>query len=117
LRTGNPRDAALVLRAAIRHRQPDTPPIDELLLALALVKLDRRDEARQHLTKAVEWMDRGTMPLRAASLLGARPAGPLAALAAAPHVPDVRLTPLAPFTAHELHTLRREVEQALADKR
>jgi hypothetical protein len=35
-------------------------------------------------------------------------------LAALAHAPDVRLNPLDPFTAHELYTLRREAEQALA---
>jgi hypothetical protein len=114
LRTGNARDASLVLRAAIRNRtMADEPPIDELLLALALVKLDRRAEARRLLGKASEWMDNGTAPQRVASLLAARTAGPLAALTALAHVPDVRLNPLDSFTAHELYVLRREVETAL----
>jgi hypothetical protein len=118
LRTGNARDAALVFRAAIRNRtSDDVPPIDELLLALALIKLGRRDEARQFLTKVADWMDNGTAPQRLASLLGARPAGPLAALAAVAHVPDPRLNPLDPFTAHDLDSLRREAETALTDER
>jgi hypothetical protein len=114
LRTGDPRDAAVVLRAAIRNRTTEQPPIEELLLALALVKLDRRDEARKHLKSASDWMDNGTAPHRLASLIGARPAGPLAALAALAHAPDVRINPLDPFTARELYGLRREVEEALA---
>jgi hypothetical protein len=113
LRTGNARAAAVVLRAAIRNRTREQPPTDELLLALTLIKLDRRDEARQLLTKAAAWMD-GAAPQRLASILGARPAGPLAALTALAHVPDVRLNPLDPFTAHELYALRREAERALA---
>jgi WD40 repeat protein len=116
LRTGDARDAAVVLRAAIRNRTTDEPPIEELLLALALVKLDRHGEARQRLKRATDWMDNGTAPQRLASLLGASPAGPLAALTAIAHVPDVRLNPLDPFTAHELATLRREVEHALAEQ-
>jgi hypothetical protein len=60
-------------------------------------------------------MDDGTAPLRVASLLGARPAGPLTSLAALAHVPDVRLNALDPFTAHELYSLRREAEQALVE--
>jgi hypothetical protein len=113
LRTGDARNAALVLRAALRHRADDEPPIDDLLLALALIVLERRDEARQRLTKAAAWMERGVAPLRAASLLGLRPCGPLAALGAV-YAPDVRLNPLDPFTAHELNTLRREAEQTLS---
>jgi hypothetical protein len=114
LRTGKAREAAVVLRAAIRNRVNDRPPIDELLLALALIRLERRDEARELLTKAAAWMDDGTAPQRLASLLVARPAGPLAALASVARVPDLRLNPLDPFTAHELEVLRREAEQALA---
>jgi hypothetical protein len=119
LRTGNARDAALVLRAAIRNRTtPEQPPIDELLLALALVELDRHDEARQLLKKAAEWMDGGTAPQRLASLLALRPAGPLATLAAVAHAPDPRLNALDPFTGHELVTLRAELEESLrGDKR
>jgi hypothetical protein len=111
LRTGDTRGAAVVLRAAARHRH-DEAPVDELLLSLALTRLDRREEARQYLTKAVAWMDGA--PQRAAALLGLRQVGPLAALggAVAP-APDPRLNPLDPFTAHELHVLRREAEQAL----
>jgi dipeptidyl aminopeptidase/acylaminoacyl peptidase len=114
LRTGNARDASVVLRAAVRNRtDAGGPPTDELLLALALVKLDRRDEARRRLKAASEWMDGGAAPQRVASLLAARAGGPLAALTAVAHVPDVRLNPLDPFTAHELHALRREAETAL----
>jgi hypothetical protein len=117
LRTGDARAAALVFRAAIRNRtNKDEPPIDELLLALALVKLDRHDEARDLLAKASAWIDDGTAPQRLASLLGARPAGPLASLTALAHVPDPRLNSLDPFTAHELHALRREAEAALAGR-
>src|SRR5262245_1102590 len=36
------------------------------------------------------------------------PCEPLAALTAVAHVPDLRLNPLYPLTAHELDTLRRE---------
>jgi hypothetical protein len=115
LRTGNARDAALILRAAARHRAPDAAPIEELLLALALVKLDRRDEARQHLKNAC-WTE-GTTPQRAAALFGLRPAGPLAALTALAQMPcGPRLNPLDPFTAHELATLRAEVERALGQR-
>jgi hypothetical protein len=61
-------------------------------------------------------MDNGTAPQRVASLLAARTAGPLAALTALAHVPDVRLNTLDPFTACELSVLRREVETALGGR-
>jgi hypothetical protein len=35
------------------------------------------------------------------------------ALTARAHVPDLRLNPLDPFSAHELYVLRREVGSAL----
>jgi hypothetical protein len=84
------------------------------LLALALIKLNRQDEARQHLKTAVTWMDRGTAVPRAAALMGLANAGPFTALAAVAHAPDPRLNALDPFTGHELVALRREVEMALA---
>jgi hypothetical protein len=113
LRTANPRDAVIVLRAAIRHRPPGTPPIDELLLTLACIKLKRLEEARKHLGTAVAWMDRSDQPLRATSLVGLSAATPFAALGALAQPPDPRLNPLDPFTGHELRTLRKEVETAL----
>jgi hypothetical protein len=113
LRAGNARDAAIVLRAALRNRAPSQPPLDELLLCHALLQLDRLDEARRCLKTAAEWMDHGTAPQRAASLLSVSTGGPLAALAPVAHVPDVRLNPLDPFTAHELYTLRRDAERLL----
>jgi hypothetical protein len=85
-----------------------------LLLALACVKQQKHDEARQLLQTAVAWLDQAGQPMRAASLVALRPAGPLATLAALAHPPpDPRLNPLDPFTGHELGTLRAEVEKAL----
>jgi WD40 repeat protein len=117
LRTSKPRDAAIVLRAALRHRPPNTPPIDELLLAIACAKLNRRDEARKHLRTAIAWMDRADQLLRATSLVGHASGDPFVALGALAHTPpDPRLNALDPFTGHELRTLRAEVEKALQQR-
>jgi hypothetical protein len=115
LRTGATKEAILVLRAALRNRDGDAPPVEELLLALAHLQRRQPNEARKHLRTAVAWMNRGTEPVRAASLLGLRRSGPLAALGGiAVTPPDPRLVPLDHWTAHELTCLRAEVEKALA---
>jgi hypothetical protein len=115
LRTGSRREAVLVLRAAIRSRAPDAPPVEELLLALAHARLKQPAEARKHLQTAVAWMQRGSEPVRAASLSGLAVRSPLTALAGlAVTPPDPRLVPLDAQTAHELTALRSEVEKALA---
>jgi hypothetical protein len=115
LRTGSPREAALVLRAAIRHRGADAPPVEELLLALACVQLKQPAEARKLLHTSVAWMRRGSGPVRATALAGLAGRGSLAALGAfAVTPPDPRLVPLDHQTAHELTALRAEVELALA---
>ncbi len=118
LRTGSAREAAIVLRAAIRHRGADAPPVEELLLALAHVRLKQFAEARLHLRTTVAWMQRGSEPLRAAALAGLAARSPLAALGAvAVTPPDPRLVPLDPHTAYELTALRAEVEKALAKQK
>jgi hypothetical protein len=114
LRTGTPRDAILVLRAALARRGPDAPPVEEILLALAHAQQHQPTEARENLRKAVAWMRRGPETVRSAALAGLAAGGPLAALsglAVAP--PDPRLEPLRHQTAHELTALRAEVEKAL----
>jgi hypothetical protein len=118
LRTGAAREARLVVRAAIKKRGPDAPPVAELLLALAHLQLNQPVVARKYLASAVAWMQRGSEPVRAASLLGLAPRGPLAALGSlAVTAPDPRLVPLDPWTAHALTALRAEVVQALPAKR
>jgi hypothetical protein len=118
LRTGSPPEAALVLRAALAKRGPDAPPVEELLLALALAQQHQVAEARGHLRRAVAWMRRGTEPVRAGSLAGLASCGPLASFAGlAITPPDPRLVPLHHQTAHELNALRTEVEKALGERR
>jgi hypothetical protein len=115
LRTDSPREAILVLRAAIQNRDPDAPPVEELLLALAHLQRDQTAEARKYLQIAVAWMRQGTMPVRAAEVVGLATTGPLSALGRlVVRPPDPRLESLDPQTAYELNTLREEVERALA---
>jgi tRNA A-37 threonylcarbamoyl transferase component Bud32 len=114
LRAGAPRDAILVLRATLAKRRRGAPPVEELLLALALTQQNQPAEAREHLRKAVAWMQRGAEPVRAAVLSGLAAAGPLVALGGlAVTPPDPRLELLDHQSAHELTALRAEVEKAL----
>jgi hypothetical protein len=115
LRTGSAREALLALRTALKKRAADAPPVEELLLALAHLQLGQPDEARKHLRAAVAWMERGRQPVRAAALAGLAGRDPLAGLGGLVVTPpDPRLNPLDHQTAHELITLRAEIEKALA---
>jgi hypothetical protein len=89
--------------------------VEELLLALAHLQLKQRAEARKYLKTAVTWMQRGTEPVRVASLAGLSSRSPLTALSSLVVTPpDPRLVPLDHQTAYELTALRAEVETALA---
>jgi DNA-binding beta-propeller fold protein YncE len=115
LRTGSAREAILVLRAARNKRGPDVAPVEELLLALAHLRLDQPAEARKHLQTAVAWTERGPAPVRATTLAGLVVRGPLPALGALViSPPDPRRTQIDYQTTHELTALRAEVEKALA---
>jgi hypothetical protein len=115
LRTGSAAEAALVLRAARGRRGAAAAPTEELLLALACARLKRPAEAREYLHAAVTWMRHGTAPCRATCLAGLLGSGTLAALGGlSVPPPDPRISPLDPWTAHELNALRGEVEKALA---
>jgi hypothetical protein len=111
LRTGNARLAALVLRAALRRRPRNAPPVEEMLLALAHARLNQRAVALGHLRTALAWMRPATVPVRAASLAGLCATNPLAALSAVVvRQPDPRLDHQ---TNRELLGLRAEVEKGL----
>jgi hypothetical protein len=115
LRTGSAREATLVLRAAIRRRPMNAPPVEEMLLALAHARLNQRAQAVGYLRTAVAWMRPATEPVRAASLSGLGATNLLAALASvALRQPDPRLDHQ---TNRELLGLRAEVEEALAGKK
>jgi WD40 repeat protein len=113
LRTGSAREALLVLRAALRNRDKNAPPVEEMLLALAHARLNQRAQAVGYLRKAIGRMRPATEPVRAASLAGLCATNPLAALSAAVvWQPDPRLDHQ---TNRELLGLRAEVEKALAN--
>jgi WD40 repeat protein len=111
LRTGTAKEAILVLRAALRNRDENAPPVEEVLLALAHARLKQRAEARAYLRKAAGWMRPAVEPVRAASLAGLCATNPRAALAGVVlRQPDPRLDHQ---TNHELAGLRAEVEKEL----
>jgi hypothetical protein len=114
LRAGQPRGAALVLRAAPEERGSRGPPLEELLLALAHVHQKQPDQARKYLQAAVAWMRSGTQPVQAVSLAGLSGRSPLTVLGSLSVPPgDVPPIRLDPQTANELTSLRAEVEKAL----
>jgi hypothetical protein len=78
LRSGGTKDAILVLRAALRHRDGAAAPVEELLLALAHAQDHQPDEARRLLKTAVTWMERGKE--RGAAVVGSGAGNPLGGL-------------------------------------
>jgi hypothetical protein len=115
LRTGAAKEALLVLRAALRNRDKNAAPVEEMLLALAHARLNQRAEALGYLRTALAWMHPATAPVRAASLAGLCATNPLAVLGGVVvRQPDPRLDHQ---TNRELLGLCAEVEQELTTKR
>jgi hypothetical protein len=113
LRTSSARESILVLRAALRNRDKNAAPVEEMLLALAHARLNQRADALGYLRTALAWMRPATAPVRAASLAGLGATNPLAALTdVAVRQPDPRLDHQ---TNRELLGLCAEAEKALAD--
>jgi hypothetical protein len=118
LRTGAAKEARAALLTALKKRPADEPPVEELLLGLAHVRLGQPAQARKYLQAADAGMRRGREAVRAAALAGllARPSlAAVGSLSVGP--PDPRRVPLEAQTAHELTALRAEVEKALAAKK
>ena len=115
LRTDSAREAVPVLRAALKKCGPNSPPVEELLLALAHAQSKQPTEARKHLQTAVAWIQRDSGPVRAASLAGLAVRSPLTTLGSLVTTPPSPR--LDPSTAHELAALRTEVEKALATQK
>ena len=114
LRTGSAKEAIAALEMATKKRGPDAPPIEELLLALAYLRMDKPAEARKYQKIAIAWIQRKSEPVRASALVGLAGRNPLQALVClAVNPADPRLVPLAPRTARELTALLDEFEQPL----
>jgi hypothetical protein len=109
LRDGRPADAIKPLETALALRVADSPPVEELLLALACHDWKKPAEAQRWLAKATTWIDRYRQPVRWAAHLAAIDVAMLPALSSLVHEPaDPRYDPGQWETWHELETLRRE---------
>jgi Flp pilus assembly protein TadD len=112
LRAGKSDEAVTRLRQAAADARPGAAPVAELLLALALHKQGKTDEARRALERARFVLEREAPVRQAAGLWGAVPACPwqaAAALASSRPEPPRRDW----ITRLELRLLRQEVEAAL----
>jgi WD40 repeat protein/tRNA A-37 threonylcarbamoyl transferase component Bud32 len=117
VRLGSSREALPPLQALLKTRDKNAPPVEELLLALAHLDLEQPADARKHLDAAVRWLDQGTPPLNAATLVAAGAAGWSGLGMLALPASDPRLEPRDWETRLELKALRQEVELKLAQKR
>jgi WD40 repeat protein/tRNA A-37 threonylcarbamoyl transferase component Bud32 len=117
VRAGRPAEAVAPLELALRLRQGDRPPVEELLLALACANAGRTDEATAWHAKAVAWLDRHRLLLQAASASSVSAATPWAGPAELLRVPDdPRRNPFDWETWHECDVFRAEVERRLQGK-
>jgi WD40 repeat protein/predicted Ser/Thr protein kinase len=66
---GKPGDALPALHVCLLGRRNRQPPVEELLIADALLKLNNTDDARRYYQAAVEWLDRPRHPMRAAGVV------------------------------------------------
>ena len=49
-------------------RWPNTPPVEEFLIARAYLALNNRAEAQRYYKAAADWFDRPRNPMRAANV-------------------------------------------------
>jgi WD40 repeat protein len=115
LQAGAPQAALQSLKIASERRRADSPPIEELLLALVHHRLGQHDQARRHLDRVRAWRSQVMATLRAVTLTNATAAHPLASLAIsiAP-VGDPRFDTFDAFTRVEFDVLFEQAEKTLA---
>ncbi len=68
-------DAVATLKKAIDLRGPDSPPIEELLLALAYQSKSQLEESRRWGSLATAWMDRNRLARQSISAIAAASGG------------------------------------------
>jgi hypothetical protein len=117
LREGEPGLAIPLLIACILSRpalDPPAPPVEELLLSQAYLALKQTDESKRYYRVAAEWLDRSSLPIRAANIVSLCPMTPWASLMAtvAP-VDDLRRNPFDWESWHECDVFRAELEKGL----
>ena len=89
LRDGQPGPAlplllwCLASRPATAPPRPPSPPVEELLLAQAYLKLNQPEAAERFYRAATEWLDRPGQPIRAANIVSHSGLSPWAGLVAA----------------------------------
>jgi len=80
--------AVPLLHVGMIQRRYNEPPVEELLIAEALLALNKPEDAKRYYRAAVEWLDATEQPMRLANVLTA--AHPFAALANLPRPTNPR---------------------------
>jgi hypothetical protein len=105
---------ASLAETALRLRDNDRPPVEELLLALAYLEIKQPADAERHYAEAVAWLNRFRQPMQVLSVLGAIPTGGFHAAAELFKQPiDPRYDAFDWETWHECDVIRAEVEAKL----
>jgi len=76
-----PGPALPLLHLSMLGRRYNQPPVEEFLIAQALLDLNKHDEAMRYYLAAVEWLDKVQRPLWACDLVAAGFSSPWQALA------------------------------------
>ena len=112
---GKPGEALPLLHMSMIGRRGDRhPPVEELLIADALLKLKKPDEARRYYQAAVDWLDRPLKPFRAAGIVSHGFSGILPVLGEMVRpVGDPRYNSIDWESWHEAEVFRAAVERQL----
>jgi hypothetical protein len=117
LREGKARLAIPLLYECLLARpatDPPSPPVEELLLALAYQRMNRPDEAKRLYRVAAGWLDRPRDPVRAANVVTHAINPWNAAGVAVGPIDDPRHNPFDWESWHECDVFRAEVERTAA---
>ena len=97
-------------------RWPNTPPVEEILIAKAYLAMNNTTEANRYFKVATDWLDRPRNPMRAANIV-THAINPINAIAEAfKPIDDPRHNPFDWESWHECDVFRAEVERLLVGK-
>ena len=116
IRDGKPEKAVPLLHYCLIRRPQNAPPVEELLIASAFLKMNRLEDAKNYYRSAANWLDRPRDPMRAANVV-THAINPWNALGEMfKPLDDPRHNTFDWESWHECEVFRAEVESRLAGK-
>jgi hypothetical protein len=114
---GSPGPALPFLYLSLLGRRFNQPPIEEFLIAQALIDLKKPDEAKRYYQSAVDWMDKARRPLQIANIVTSAQNGGWQAIAELhPMVNDPRYNEFDWESWYECDIFRARVEKSFQPK-